>query len=916
MSWLLRRLYRWKLRAYPRAFRARYGDEMETVFEENWRDLVHAGGGTRLGRARRAVLLTVKEILEVPGSVRRARRTAREEVRQKRPFGGGAAPGSGPRGGHGGVAVDAWLADLRHAVRLLVRSPRYALAVVLTLGAGFGANTTVFSLVDGLLLAPLPYPEAGRIVRLEETRPNMWSTLSPGQLTLSSFTRWRAATRMLGQMAIYAGRSVTLTGVDEPVRLAGAMVSPALFPLLGAEPLYGRTFSEAEEREGSGDVVILSEGTWKRLFAGDTNVLGTTAILDEQPHVVIGVMPSSFDFPRPDVDFWVPFTLAAPTTGGPARSTFDLWIEAVARLGPGVSIEQAEAEANALMREAYGTGDARERTVHLVPLGSRAAERVRPALLMLAGAVGFVLVIACANVAGLALARSAARSRDTAIRAALGAGRRRIVRPILLESTLLALMAAPVGLLLAAWSLRWLRAFGAELTPHLNRVSLDLRVLAVTAAVSLGVGLLSGLAPAAGSARLDIERCLRGGGPSLGRWRASSGAALRRPLAVVAVALAIVLLAGAGLLMNSFVRLVRLDYGYDPDHLLTLQLHLPDSTYREDAERLRLLDGLVEAARRLPEVIEASAASALPSFDATTHVSVTVDGSPRDTGDPVELRIVDPAYFPTVGLRRLAGRLPDPGMPADGDPVVVLNESAARLLVGREDPVGARVSFLRYRRAEVIGLVADTARAGTGTDAEPEAYVLYSQMPSSMARSLLRTPRLILRTVGNPLALTGNLRDLVARADPNIAVSGLLSLRSRLDSTIAAPRMYALIVTAFAGFATLLATLGVYAIVAHAVVRRTHELGVRRALGAGRRSLLTTVLAEGLRLAAVGLLVGLPGAWVLSGFLRGLLYGVKPGDPATFGAVGLLCAAVMLAASWLPARRALRVDPVEALRAE
>ena len=840
------------------------------------------------------------------------------------------------------------LHDLRHAVRQLRARPGFTFAVLVILAAGIGANTAAFSLVDGLLLRPLPWPESESIVVVGQTPAER-----PGRplLSFAALRRLQDA-RSFEHVAAYAPLSVVRDGPDGPADLVGAAVTPSLFPLLRAAPRIGRLFTEAEAVEGADRVVLLSHRAWTGRFGSDPDVVGAPVVLDGDPHVVLGVLPAGFDFPGPRMDLWKPLVVSPDEPPPDGGVVFLGVLAGIGRLRPGVSPAQAEVEARAILERAEGAGPPRPRGPEFETRVSRLREErarpFRPALLLLAAATGLLLALACANVAGLLLARGIVRRRELALRGALGAGRGRIVRHLLTESIVLGAAGGAVGLAVAFGILRVAPLLAPGDVPGLDEAGIDLGVLAFAAGLSLAAGLLFGAAPAFAWSRVDLARTLNeeGAAPAagFGRLRTNGGQAA---LAVAQVALALVLLAGAGLLLRSFVALVTVDLGLDPANVVTARVQSratsrlfggaggrigPDELAEMDAAFRRSAETLLARLDRiaaLPGVDAVALSSGMPLFPAVSVQPVDVAGRPppRDPRDVrmASIRTVSPGYAEALRLRLLAGRFFTDRDTAGSPRVAVVSESFAREAFRGEPAVGQRLVPSAFsfpggggpgggEAWEVVGVVADVASPfmPAGMPAASEIYL------SMLQPGMSRMPAFDVLTVAvrageNPLAVVPFLREVLAEVEPGMPVS-TMALETLLSARAAQPRFYAACAGVFGMAALALAAFGLYAVLGYAVSRRRREIGIRVALGAERRDVLLLVLRQGGAIVAAGVLLGLLAAAAGVRIIESTLFGVTPADPLTFAAVTAVLAAAALLACWLPARRAARIDPLEVLR--
>ena len=840
--------------------------------------------------------------------------------------------------------------DLRHAVRGLRRSPGFAASVALMLALGLGANTAMFSIVYGVLLRPLPYPNAAAIVRIGE--PLGSSGGSDMWLSNRSIPLLDESAESFEQLAGYqeiSARSASLDGAT----LSGARVSPSLFPLLRSRPQLGRLFTEGEAREGADRVVLLSQGVWTRRFGSDADIVGTLVDLDGEPHTVVGVLPDGFDFPNPANEFWTPLVVppfAPPSTDDPAepRTVVSLVFGGLGRLRPGVSPEQAATEARTILQtsgagiiapagENQPPGDWPEVDVRVVPLLEEMVGEYRPALLVLTAATALVLLIACINVAGLVLARGVTRQRMFAVCAALGAGRGRLVRQLLTESVALSLTGGVLGLAAAAVVLRVVPALVPVDVARLDEVGIHPVTVAFTVGLSVFVGLLSGAAPSLQWSRLDLTRTLNeGNAQAAGGFRLLRSNRSRAVLVMAQVALALVLLIGTGLLLRSFVGLVTFDRGYDPANVVSTRAVFPFSSQpsmapeaqRNSADRYgrlheRLLDEMAARLEPLPDVEAFGLSRSLPfERSRTSEMPLRMAGTPMPS-DPNEMvrtkvRIVSPGHFEAMRFRLRGGRALTDLDGSESPRVLVANETLARELFGGGPAVGQRVVSPMSEPWEVVGVAGDVVYEGLELTAEPQAEAFFplAQVAGERGFGWSSSILVTVRTTGDSLAVVPFLREAVTATDPQARIGSVVTMDARLSTAVAEPLFYAVFVGSFAGLALLLAALGIFGLLSYTVAQRQGEIGIRMALGARRGDILALVARQAAVLVAVGAATGMAGAAASSRVLESLLYGVATDDLLTFVAAPLVLVAVALVACWLPARQATRIAPIEALRVE
>jgi len=796
--------------------------------------------------------------------------------------------------------------DLKFAFRQLLKNPGFTAVAVLTLALGIGANTAIFSVVDSVLLKPLPFDEPGQLVQV-------WEAPGPGQRNWASpgaFLDWKAHGSVFEDLSLLDGRELNLTGEGEPERVSGLGMSAGGLKILRARPILGRGFAPDEDQPGKDQVVVLSHGFWQRRFGGDVSVVGRTIRLNDQSHTVIGVLAPTA-LPWGPSDFVVPIAVSPSAVN--ERGSH--WLQAFGRLKPGETVERAGAEMSAVaarLRPLYPAWKQGWGTT-IVPLHEQLTGKVKPTLLVLFGAVGCVLLIACGNVANLLLAKSASRQKEMAVRAALGASRWRVIRQLLAESMVLSLAGALLGVLLAFWSVGAIRGLDAVNLPRTQELGLDFRVLGFAVLVSLLAGVAFGLMPALHTVRDGLNDLLKDGARNTG---AGSRNRVRSGLIVAEVALSLVLLFGAGLLLNSFVRLSHVPSGIDPRNVLTMQLTLPEKKYPDAARRADFFERSLERISALPGVEAAGVVGKRPvgggSMDTTFGIAGRSDAPPNGHG--VDFDFCTPDYFRAAGIPLRQGRSFAWGDQAGSPRVVIINEALAREHFPNQNPLGQRIHMdvatgKMDEGWEIVGVVGDVRQHGLGKDVRPCVY-------RPQAFSFMSSGNLMVRTTGAPLALAESVRKAVLETDLNQPVANLRTMEQALASSLAERRFILLLLGGFAGAALLLAAIGLYGVIAFAVSQRTREIGIRMALGASRRNVLQLVLGSGMKLVGIGIVLGGVAALGLTRVLTKLLYGVEPTDPATFTCVALLLLLVSLFASLLPARRAARVDPMEALRSE
>ena len=799
------------------------------------------------------------------------------------------------------------LNDLRYAIRQLIKNPGFTAVAVLTLALGIGANTAIFSIVNAVLLRPFPYQAPERLMIIEE-RVSAGNSFSP---SYPNFVDWRAQNTAFDSVAAVRGNeSFNFTGAGEPERLQGRLVSAEFFSTLGIKRLLGRDFLAEEDRPGAAPAVILSYGFWQRRFGADPDVLGKQLTLNQQSYTVVGITPANFQFGL-EADVTVPIGLSAERFANRGR---DPGTGVVARLKPGVSQQQGEADLNlvaARLEQQYPETN-KGRRVLLTPLHESIVGNVRQPLLILLGAVGLVLLIACANVANLLLVRSSARQKEMAVRVALGASRVTLVRQLLTESVVLATLGTALGILLAFWGMSFIASRLPDGIPRLQEAQVDAPALVFTLAVSLLTGLLFGLAPALQASRPSLTEGLKEGD------RGSSGRRqrLRSVLVVGEVALTLTLLVGAGLLIQSFRRVLQVDPGFKAQNLLTMQVSVNNPDGQQVAN---FFEQLQQNVRSLPGVTSVAVSNGIP-FGSTNFPPFLIEGRPETENKPSGLRYhVSPAYFQTMGIELIKGRLftaeDTPATPS----VAIIDEVLARRYFPNEDPLGQRLKASADAPGiEIVGVVrhAEPNSLDAQGPAPAQFYFNFNQIPAERLPGYVRRINLLTRTEVEPLSLASAVRGQVAALNKDQAVFNVRTMEQTVAQSVAARRFSMLLLTVFGIVALALASIGIYGLMSYTVAQRTREIGVRMALGAQMSDVLKLMVGQGMKLALVGVVLGLVASVALTQLMKTLLFGVSATDPLTFIAIALLLTVVALLACWLPARRATKVDPMEALRYE
>ena len=812
--------------------------------------------------------------------------------------------------------MEALLKELRYGIRSLLKHPGFTAIAILTLALGIGANTAVFSVVNAVLLRPLPYSDPARLVTIWEESPEREMFQMP--VSLANLRDWVDQNTTFEQIAAYTFASLNLTEAGEPTRLFSVRASANLFSLVGAQPVLGRAFLPEEDKEGANRVVILSNGVWRSRFGSDPQVIGRSLTLNNQSHTVVGVMPPGVQFPvgfgymgkvlNDPVELYVPIAAGSNEL---KRGNYSFF--AIGRLKPGASIEQARAEMTAIekrLEQQYPEGNAGI-GVSLVPTYEQTVKEIRPALLVLLGAVGFLLLIACANIANLMLARTASREKEIAIRTALGASRLRVLRLLLGESLLLSLAGGLLGLLLALWGTDALIALAPDNIPRLNEVGIDVRVFGFTLAIALLTGIVFGLIPALQSAKPDLNEALKEG--TRGSTGGVAGRRTRNVLVAVEVALSLVLLIGAGLMIKSFVRLQQRQLGFNPDNLLTASLTLSRSKYAEDRQQQAFFKDALQRIQSLPGVQAVAATTALPLTLSISGSDFRIEGRPEPQAGQemiVNTSGVSPEYFRTLGVPVLKGREFSDRDTDDSPLVAVINNDLAKVYFPNEDPINKRISFTDGESwISIVGVTGDVKRLGLDTDAKPEVYLPYLQAAS-------RSMSLVVRSNADPAGLAAAMKTQIQMIDKDLPLDEARTMQELLAESNSGRRFNMLLLTMFAGVALLLAIVGIYGVMSYTVAQRTKEIGIRVAIGAQAGDVFRMVIGHGMMLALIGIALGLTAAFGVTRLMSSMLFGVEPTDPTTFIVIALLLAVVAFVACYIPGRRATKVDPLVALRYE
>jgi putative ABC transport system permease protein len=812
------------------------------------------------------------------------------------------------------------LQDIRYGMRMIAKSPGFAAVAILTLALGIGANTALFSVVNGVLLSPLPYEQPNRLVAIY-TRTREFPRAS---ISYPNFLDWVRDERSFSSMAAFREDDYNLTGMGEPERVKAEMVSADFFSVLGVQAVVGRLFRPEEDQVGAQPVALISGGFWKRKFGSASDAVGKTLKLNGVGYEVIGVIPADFTYQSGnfhDSDVYVPIGQWNDSTFRDRRASMGM--DAVGRLKPGVTLQQAQANMNAVaqhLAKAYPEAD-KSSGITLVQLRESVVGRIRPFLLVLLAAVGFVLLIACVNVANLLLARSTGRTREFAIRAALGASRGRVIRQLLIESLLLSCAGGGLGLLLAAWGTQAAIGLVPEALPRAQSVHIDSRVLVFTLAASVLAGVLFGLAPALKTSRADINETLKEGG------RGSSGARhrLQGLLVVMEMALALVLLVGAGLMIRTLAKLWSVDPGFDPRHAVTFSLSYP-ATLGDTPDAIRAsMRQLHNAVAAVPGVAAASLTAGSLPMSGDSELPFWIEGQPKPaTHSEMKAALfyaVEPDYLKAIGSPLKRGRFLTAADNEHSPFVIAIDEQFAKLYFAGQDPIGQRVNFALFNKpAQIVGIVGHIKQWGLDEDPssplQAQFYFPISQIPDQFWPLLARGAQFVTRTQGSPEIEMGPIREALHKINGEIVIFDTKTMGDIISDSLAARRFSMILLGVFASLALVLSCVGIYGVISQLVAQRTHEIGVRMALGAQRSDVLRLVLGQGAKMALIGVAVGIAGSLALTRLMSNVLFDVSAYDPVTFLAVAALLILVALAACYIPARRAMRVDPMVALRYE
>jgi predicted permease len=809
------------------------------------------------------------------------------------------------------------LQDLRYAIRMVLKSPGFAAIAVLTLALGIGANTALFSIVNGVLLNPLPYPHSEQLVAVYANTPGF----DHAPVVYLNFLDWQRDTQTFSSMAIYRNQNYNVTGSAEAERLAGYMISAGFFSTLGVNPILGRTFRSDDDQVGAAPVVILGGGLWRRKFGSSPNVIGKLLTLNGTAYMVVGVIPPGFTFYGNDRDIYTPIGQWNDPSFRDRRISVSAHV--VGRLKPGVALPQAKADMDVVARNlaaAFPAAD-KDASITLVSMKEDIVGNVQPFLLVLLAAVGFLLLIACANVANLLLARSMGRVREFAVRAALGASHTRVIRQLLTESFLLAGLGGTLGLLFAFCGAKAALKSLPGTLPRAEEISLDGRVLLFTLALSLFAAIVFGLAPALKSSRVNLQEILKESG------RGSSGARhrLQRILVAIEVAMSLVLLIGAGLMLRSLSALWRVNPGFNPSHAITFSLLMPSTSATTSAETRARLRSFDDRMRSISGVQAVSVTLGSRPMIHDSSLPFWIEGQPKPANDnemhQAMYYLVEAGFEQAMGITLERGRFVTAQDNENAPAAIDIDDAFARSWFPHENPIGKRVNLTQFNvQAEIVGVVGHVRQWGLGTDqksaVESQFFYPFMQLPEKLMPLVAGGVAVVLRTAGDPAAIMGPVRRAVRQLDSREVIYGVQTMDDVLAGSFAARRLSMILLGIFAALALILSCVGIYGVISHVVGQRTHEIGVRMALGAQRRDVMRLVLGEGARMALMGVAAGVAAAWGLTRLMEDELFGVTAHDPLTFAAVAILLTLVALLACYLPARHAVRVDPMTALRHE
>jgi putative ABC transport system permease protein len=816
----------------------------------------------------------------------------------------------------GGGMIEVLLQDIRYGFRIMVKSPGFTIIALLALALGIGANTAIFSVVNGILIRPLPYHDPEKIITI-------WEPSRDGHtlgLTDLEFFDIRQHNQVFEEVAAYATGATNLTGVGEPERIFGTWVSSGFFPVLGVQPMLGRTFTAEEDTPQPAPVVVVSYGLWQRRFGSNPNIIGQKISLNGISRTIIGVMPRIFQFDYKEVEIWLPLGLDRANVDPGNRS-----YNAIARLKNGITLDQARSQINNLT--AHLAAEYKKRytkvlnstdRVNLIPLRELIVGNVRGALLILFAAIGFVLLIACANVANLLLARSETRQKEIAIRMALGVSRLRVIKQLLTESMMLSLMGGALGLLLAFWGVRVMVALAPASLPRTSEIGLDGMVLVFTFGVSLLSGVLFGLVPGLQFSNPNLVLAIKEGRTEIGIREKSR---TRQVLVISEIALAMVLVAAAGLMIKSFSRLLNVDPGFNPQNVLTARIALPQSKYEQGQQIDAFYNKLLERIQTLPEVDAVGTITVLPLSGFNSNASFEIEGRQRASDDVIQnadYRMVSIDYFRAMGIRLLKGRHFSSSDHENAPAVIIINEAMAEDFWFGENPIGKRINLgvPGSPWLTIIGVVKNVKHKALDAISKPEMYFLQSQNAYASVLGVYPSVTLAARSQSDPLLLSGAIKSIVQGLDKDVPVSKIETMEEVVADSVAQPRFLMLLLAIFGAVAMMLAAIGVYGMISYSVSRRSHEIGIRMALGAQARSILKLVVSQGMVLALIGMALGLALALALTRIITSLLFEVSATDAQTFIGISILLLMVTLMAILIPARRALSVDPIVTLKYE